>query len=75
MDEKLAALEKINWSKKNPEWENVNIVANSVISNRQARVATKAFIKNKLGLELSEGELRSIGLGTPKAAMVEASDE
>ncbi|MBS1700920.1 MAG: DNA sulfur modification protein DndB [Armatimonadetes bacterium] len=53
---KLTALEQINWSKKNPEWENICIVANSVISNRQARAATKAYIKSKLGLDLSDAE-------------------
>jgi DNA sulfur modification protein DndB len=56
----LAGLETINWSKKNPEWENVCIVANSVVSNRQARAATKAFIKGKLGLQLTDGEQRTI---------------
>jgi DNA sulfur modification protein DndB len=66
LDTKLAALEKIDWSKKNPEWENICIVANSVISNRQARVATKAFIKFKLGLDLTDGEARAIGKPNPK---------
>lgn len=56
----LVGLETIDWSKKNPEWENICIVANSVVSNRQARAATKAFIKSKLGLGLTEGELRSL---------------
>lgn len=58
--DRLDALEMIDWSKKNPEWENICIVANSVVSNRQARAATKAFIKNKLGLDLTEGEQRSL---------------
>lgn len=57
---KLAMLQTINWSKKNPEWENVCIVSNSVVSNRQARAATKAFIKAKLGLTLSESEANSL---------------
>lgn len=57
---KLSALETIDWSKKNPEWENVCIVANSVVSNRQARAATKAFIKAKLGMDLTDGEKRSL---------------
>jgi DNA sulfur modification protein DndB len=48
--ERLAVLETIDWSKKNPEWENVLIIANSVVSNRQARAATKAHLKNKMGL-------------------------
>jgi len=56
----LAQLDNIDWSKKNSEWENVCIVANSVVSNRQARAATKAFIKAKLGLPLTDGEQRSL---------------
>ena len=58
--ERLAALEQIDWSKRNPDWENVCIVANSVVSNRQARAATKAYIKGKLGMELTDGEQRSV---------------
>jgi DNA sulfur modification protein DndB len=58
--EHLAPLAHIDWSKKNPEWENICIVANSVVSNRQARAATKAFIKAKLGLKLTDGEQRSM---------------
>lgn len=57
---RLTPLEDIDWSKKNPEWENICIVANSVVSNRQARAATKAFIKSKLGVELSDGEKNSL---------------
>jgi DNA sulfur modification protein DndB len=58
--ERLAALEKIDWNKKNRDWENVCIVANSVVSNRQARSATKAYLKHKLGLTLTEAESKSI---------------
>lgn len=57
---RLFELSQIDWRKKNPEWENVCIIANSVASNRQARLATKAFIKKKLGLTLSEGEEKAI---------------
>ena len=56
--ERLAPLAQIDWSKKNPQWENICIVANSVVSNRQARAATKAFIKGQLGLSLTESEQR-----------------
>jgi hypothetical protein len=52
--ERMAGLETIDWSKKNPDWENVCIIANSVVSNRQARAATKAYIKAKLNMELTE---------------------
>lgn len=58
--DRLASLKTIDWLKKNPDWENVCIVANSVVSNRQARAATKAYIKGKLGMPLSEAEQRSI---------------
>jgi DNA sulfur modification protein DndB len=56
----LAALTQINWSKKNPDWQDVCIIANSVVSNRQARAATKAYIKGRLGMELTEAEQRSM---------------
>jgi DNA sulfur modification protein DndB len=62
--ERLSALEKIDWSKKNPEWENVCLVANSVVSNRQARAATKAFIRGKLGL----GQTSAVDQTSAKAA-------
>lgn len=58
--DRLSALEKVDWSKQNPDWQNVCIVAHSVVSNRQARAATKAYIKGHLGMELSDSELRSI---------------
>jgi DNA sulfur modification protein DndB len=38
----------------------VCIVANSVVSNRQARAATKAYIKSRLGMEMTDAEIRSI---------------
>ena len=58
--ERLSALEAIDWAKKNPEWDGVCVSANSVLSNRQARAATKAFIKSKLGMPLSDSEMRSL---------------
>ena len=57
---RVADLSAVNWSKKNREWENVCMVANSVVSNRQARLATKAYLKRKLALTLSESEAKSI---------------
>ena len=39
-------------NKVNPEWENVCITAGSVLSNRQARVATLAVLKDKVGVGL-----------------------
>src|SRR5438445_10840986 len=57
---RLADLTAVNWSKKNREWENVCMVANSVVSNRQARLATKAYLKRKLALPLTESEEKSI---------------
>lgn len=58
--ERLKLLQEINWSKQNRDWEGVCMVANSVVSNRQARAATKAYIKNKLGLPLTDAEARSV---------------
>jgi DNA sulfur modification protein DndB len=57
---RLGGLEAIDWSKSNKDWENVCIIANSVVSNRQARAATKAYIKAKLDMELTESERRSL---------------
>lgn len=57
---RLANLKAVNWSKRNRDWENVCMVANSVVANRQARVATKAYLKRKLGIPVSESEERSI---------------
>ena len=62
---RLQALEHIDWSKKNIDWENVCIIANSVVSNRQARVATKSYIKGKMGMDLTESELRSFRGSAP----------
>ena len=57
---RLQALRREDWRKSNADWDGVNIVANSVVSNRQARAATKAYLKKQLGLELTDTELRSI---------------
>ena len=62
---KLEALRDIDWRKSvgnkvNPEWENVCITAGSVLSNRQARVATLGVLKHKVGLELSGPEAQVI---------------
>ena len=58
--ERLVALAEVDWSKNNPDWQNVCIVANSVVSNRQARAATKAYINGRLGMDLTEAEQRSV---------------
>ena len=57
----LDPLKEIDWRKSvgnkvNPEWENVCITAGSVLSNRQARVATLAVLRGKVGLDLSGQE-------------------
>lgn len=58
--QRMARLKDIDWSKKNPEWDNICIVANSVVSNRQARAATRAFLKAKLQLPLTETEAKTL---------------
>ena len=55
---RLLDLNSVNWKKKNKDWDNVCIVANSVVSNRQSRLATKAYLKRHMGLVLSETEER-----------------
>lgn len=61
----LAGLQNIDWRKDNQEWESVCIVANSVVSNRQARLATKAYLKQKLGMELNMVEQAALGVVVP----------
>ena len=56
----LCKLKEIDWSKQNHDWDGICIVANSVVSNRQARAATKAYIKHKFELELTEAERRAL---------------
>lgn len=65
---RLLELTNVDWSKKNPEWENICIIANSVVSNRQARLATKAYLKQCLGLHLNEAEERSIARAATQTA-------
>ena len=72
---RLADLTKVNWSKTNRDWENVCMVANSVISNRQARLATKAYVKRKLSLPLSESEQRSIAHLTARDDVAKVADQ
>ncbi len=74
--EKLIDLNEIDWRKVSPDWENVCIVANSVVSNRQARLATKAYLKRKLHLELTNPERRSLapeGLTDAQKAALETA--
>lgn len=52
----LEALKGVDWRKStgegvNPTWDNVCIAAGSVVSNRQARVATLTTLKRIVGLE------------------------
>jgi DNA sulfur modification protein DndB len=63
---RLADLAHVDWSKKNRDWEGVCIIANSVVSNRQARLATKAYIKLRLSLPLNEAEVRALA-SSPEA--------
>lgn len=69
---RLFALLEIDWSKKNKDWDNVCIVANSVVSNRQARAATKAYLKRRLGLDLTEAEIRALPQHVTEEAIKEA---
>lgn len=62
----ILELTEIDWRKDNKDWENICIVAHSVVSNRQARVATRAYIKKQLGLRLTDVEQRALPL-SPEA--------
>ena len=57
---RLPRLTSVNWKKSNAEWENICIVANSVVSNRQARLATQAYLKRCLGVTLTSAESRAL---------------
>jgi DNA sulfur modification protein DndB len=57
---RLLDLKDIDWSKSNTDWDGVCIIANSVVSNRQARLATKAYIKLRMGLKMTEAETRAL---------------
>lgn len=70
---RLSSLAAINWSKKNPDWQDICIVANSVVSNRQARAATKAYIKHRLGMPMSDAELRLIKIAPAPEAKSDSS--
>jgi DNA sulfur modification protein DndB len=59
---RLLELTNVDWSKKNRDWEGVCIIANSVVSNRQARLATKAYLKRKLKLQLTDSEERALAV-------------
>lgn len=68
---RLKQLGTVNWSKKNKDWEGVCIVANSVVSNRQARYSTRAYLKRHLGLSLNEAEMRALPTPAEAAATAE----
>jgi hypothetical protein len=68
---KLLDLGTVNWSKSNHEWDNICIVAGSVVSNRQARLATKAYLKKHMGLSLSDSEKRSLPAVADQAATLD----
>lgn len=63
--QRLRKLQDVNWSKQNRDWEGVCMVANSVVSNRQARAATKAYIKKHLDLPLTDAEARTLASSAP----------
>lgn len=57
---RLLDLQNVNWKRNNRHWESVCIIANSVVSNRQSRVAMKSYLKIILGLRLSDTEERAL---------------
>lgn len=65
---RLMELASVDWSKKNRDWENICIIANSVVSNRQARLATKSYLKRHLKMVLNEAEERALSTSQPEAS-------
>jgi DNA sulfur modification protein DndB len=57
---KVAEFGSVDWKKSNRDWENVCIVAGSVVSNRQARSAMKAYLKKHLDLPLTDSEAKAL---------------
>ena len=75
----LSALSNVDWRKSvgtgvNPMWDNVCIVAGSVVSNRQARKATQAVLKQIVGLSLGVQEKQILMNLNRVSGMAAASD-
>ena len=68
---KLLDLSTVNWRKSNHDWDNICIVAGSVVSNRQARLATKAYLKKHMDLSLSDSEKRSLPAAAEQGATLD----
>jgi DNA sulfur modification protein DndB len=68
---RVAQFSTVDWKKSNRDWENICIIAGSVVSNRQARLATKAYLKRQLELPLTEPEKKSL---PQSAAVTENAD-
>ena len=79
--EKLQSLRSVDWrkavgSKVNPLWDNVCITAGSVVSNRQARVATLTVLLNQLGISPDgKGTRRSAASEKVKVAQTRQGGE
>lgn len=75
----IQRLANIDWRKSvgasvNPLWDNVCIVAGSVVSNRQARRAVLAVLKQELGLQLSSQDTSILhSLGRKVEALIKPS--
>jgi DNA sulfur modification protein DndB len=53
-------LRGIDWRRTNREWQGIAMSCTDVVNRRQSRNDTAAFIKQKLGLPLTETEQRSL---------------
>jgi DNA sulfur modification protein DndB len=47
---RLAHLKEIDWRKQNPEWQGICMLGSDIVTRRQTKEATAAYIKWKLGL-------------------------
>jgi len=57
---RLKKLREIDWRRTNKEWQGVAMSGGDIVNRRQSRVDTASFLKQKLGLTLTQAEVRSL---------------
>lgn len=67
----LAGLSQIDWRRSNREWQGVAMSGGNVVNRRQSRMDTASFIKEKLGLPLTQSEDRSLRGARDSSGVIE----
>jgi DNA sulfur modification protein DndB len=57
-ESKLKPLERINWERTNPDWQDKVIANGTVTNNRNSRAFMTAYLKRKIGLPQTPEEER-----------------